>query len=116
MCPNGCEITYDLSGGMCEKGPAYVKNEILNPRRTLTSSVRVAGGTIPLASVKTTGFIPKEKLRDAMEKISKIVVEAPVEPGRVICRDFIEEGISLVATKAVPAAGQSTDAGRRPKH
>ncbi|MDD3170039.1 MAG: FAD-dependent oxidoreductase, partial [Eubacteriales bacterium] len=36
MCPNGCEITYDLEGGMCGKGPEYVKNEILNPKRTLT--------------------------------------------------------------------------------
>jgi len=105
MCPNGCEISYDLSGGMCEKGPAYVKNEILNPKRTLTSSVRVTGGTIPLASVKTTGFLPKEKLPDAMELISKIVVEAPVEAGQVIVQDFMEEGISLVATKEVPAAG-----------
>jgi hypothetical protein len=31
MCPNGCEIDSDLNGGMCEKGPRYVKNEILNP-------------------------------------------------------------------------------------
>jgi len=108
MCPNGCEIAYDLTGGMCEKGPTYVKNEILNPKRTLTSSVRVTGGTIPLVSVKTTGFIPKEKLREAMERISKIVVEAPVEPGQVIVRNFMEEGIDLVATKEVPADGQGT--------
>jgi CxxC motif-containing protein/NADPH-dependent 2,4-dienoyl-CoA reductase/sulfur reductase-like enzyme len=111
MCPNGCEITYDLTGGMCEKGPEYVKNEILNPKRTLTSSVRVAGGTIPLASVKTTGFIPKEKLRGAMKLIAALAVEAPVEPGQVIRKDFIEEGIDLVATKAVPAAAPAGDGG-----
>ncbi|HWQ78349.1 MAG TPA: DUF1667 domain-containing protein [Anaerovoracaceae bacterium] len=102
LCPNGCEITYDLTGGMCEKGPGYVKNEILNPKRTLTSSVRVTGGAISLASVKTTGFIPKEKLRDAMELISALAVEAPVKPGQVIRKDFIEEGVDLVATKEAP--------------
>jgi len=101
MCPNGCEITYDLNGGMCGKGPEYVKNEILNPKRTLTSSVRVSGGVIPLASVKTTGSIPKEKLLDAMELINKISVEAPIELGQILQKDFMEEGIDLVATKTV---------------
>lgn len=101
MCPNGCEITYDLNGGMCGKGPEYVKNEILNPRRTLTSSVKVKGGTLPLVSVKTTGSIPKEKLFDAMKHISALQVEAPVELGQVIGTDFVEKGIDLIATKAV---------------
>lgn len=103
MCPNGCEIDYDLSGGMCEKGPQYVKNEILNPKRTLTSSVRVTGGAIPLVSVKTTDSIPKERLRDAMKLIAELAVAAPVELGQVIRKDFMEEGIDLVATKSVKA-------------
>jgi len=103
MCPNGCEIDYELNGGMCEKGPQYVKNEILNPKRTLTSSVRVTGGAIPLVSVKTTDSIPKERLRDAMKLIAELVVQAPVEMGQVVRRDFMEEGIDLVATKSVKA-------------
>lgn len=103
LCPNGCEITYDLNGGMCGKGPEYVKNEILNPKRTLTSTVRITNGTIPLVSVKTTGAIPKEKIREAMEQISRLTVEAPVEAGRIIAKDFLEEGIDIVATKAVGA-------------
>lgn len=101
MCPNGCEITYDLEGGMCGKGPEYVKNEILNPKRTLTSSVKVTGGAIPLVSVKTTGSILKEKLREAMKLINELSVEAPVELGQILQKDFMEEGIDLVATKAV---------------
>jgi len=102
MCPNGCEITYDLEGGMCGKGPEYVKNEILNPRRTLTTSVKVIGGEIPLVSVKTTGSIPKESLKDAMRLVGRMAVEAPVEPGQIIQKDFMEAGIDLIATKAAP--------------
>jgi CxxC motif-containing protein/thioredoxin reductase len=101
MCPNGCEITYDLEGGMCGKGPEYVKNEILNPKRTLTTSVRVTGGAIPLVSVKTTESIAKETLMEAMKLISEITVAAPVELGQVIRTDFMEPGVSLIATKAV---------------
>lgn len=103
MCPNGCEITYDLQGGMCGKGPEYVKNEILNPKRTLTTSVKVAGGTIPLVSVKTTESIAKESLMDAMKLISEIEVDAPVELGQVIRENFMEPGVSLIATKSVSA-------------
>ncbi len=101
MCPNSCEITYDLEGGMCGKGPEYVKNEILNPKRTLTSSVKVTGGAIPLVSVKTTNGIPKEKLMDAMKLIAELGATAPVVPGQILCKDFMEEGTDLVATKAV---------------
>lgn len=108
MCPNGCEISYDLKGGMCGKGPEYVKNEILNPKRTLTSSVRVTGGAIPLVSVKTTGSIPKEMLREAMKLINEFTVEAPVELGQIIQKDFMEEGIDLVATKTVIIKGDKT--------
>lgn len=101
MCPNGCEISYDLTGGMCAKGPEYVKNEILNPKRTLTSTVRVTNGEIPLASVKTTEPMAREKLREAMKVIAGLSVEAPVNPGRIIVKDFMEEGIDLIATKTV---------------
>lgn len=105
LCPNGCEITYDLEGGMCGKGPEYVKNEILNPKRTLTSSVKVTGGAIPLVSVKTTDSIPKGKLMEAMKLIAELAAPAPIEPGQIICKDFMEEGIDLIATKAVKAIG-----------
>ena len=101
MCPNSCEITYDLNGGMCAKGPEYVKNEILNPRRTLTTSIRVIGGEMPLASVKTSGSLPKEKLKEAMKQVSALTVNAPVLPGQVIVKDFVEEGIDLIATREV---------------
>ncbi len=102
MCPNSCEIAYDLSGGMCGKGPEYVKNEILNPKRTLTSSVRVLGGALPLVSVRTTDSIPKESLMEAMKRIASMSVEAPVEAGQIIRKDFMEEGVDLISTKSVP--------------
>lgn len=101
LCPNGCEIDYDLNGGMCGKGPEYVKNEILDPKRTLTSSVKVTGGSIPLVSVKTTGGIQKDRIREAATAVSRLTVEAPVSLGQVIAKDFIEPGIDLIATKAV---------------
>jgi CxxC motif-containing protein len=111
MCPNGCEINYDLEGGMCGKGPEYVKNEILNPKRTLTTSVKVTGGAIPLVSVKTTESIAKENLMDAMKLISEMEVEAPVEMGQVICGDFMEPGVNLVATKSVKSAEYGSTSG-----
>ena len=45
--------------------------------------------------------LPQKKLFEAMEKLNAIKVSAPVKCGQVICRDFIENGIDLIACKSV---------------
>ena len=67
VCPNGCEIDAEyeganvlsVTGNLCPKGRAYVTQELTDPRRTIATSVRVTGGTMPLASVRLTKAIPK---------------------------------------------------------
>ena len=61
VCPLGCEITAhmdghkiaELSGQGCKRGEAYARTELLDPRRMLTTTMRVAGGgLVPVKSVK----------------------------------------------------------------
>ena len=81
LCPNGCEITVEhenkqiLScvGNQCKNGVAYVTQELQDPRRTVTSSVLVAEGVRPMASVRLTGPIPRELIFPLMEKIKQNV-------------------------------------------
>ena len=57
QCPIGCHltVTYDgvhepvVTGNTCKNGEIYGKSEVTDPRRTLTTSVRVKGGTIPVS-------------------------------------------------------------------
>ena len=105
VCPRGCQLHVDdngtVSGNFCPRGNKYANDEMTCPRRTLTSSVRVANREDLLVSVKTDGAIKKEKMFEAMEQIDKISVNAPCRIGDVLIKDFTEEGINLVITKNI---------------
>ena len=108
----GCEINvkYDLNsikeihGNLCEKGREYVVEEIFNPKRVLTTTVKVRNGEIPMASVKTSKPIPKEIIFEVMKEISNIEVEAPVRIGKVVIQNILNTGADVVATKNVKSA------------
>jgi len=109
VCPLGCKIKAEYEGktihritnACCPHGRMYVKNEILNPVRVLTSSVAVQGGVYPLVSVRTDGFIPKELMQQAMAVLHEVVVAAPVQIGDIIVKNLLGTGVNVIATKNV---------------
>ena len=68
-------------------------------------SVKVRGGTLAMASVKTAGDIPKGKIFDCVKAIQDIELPAPVTIGQVVLPDVCGTGVDIVATKNVPARG-----------
>ena len=111
VCPNGCEIEaeYDgarvlsVTGNLCPKGRDYVTQELVDPRRTIASSVRVTGGTMPLASVRLTAPIPKARIFDAMEAINAVTLAAPAAIGDVVIPNLLGLGCDVIVTRNVPA-------------
>lgn len=109
VCPNGCEIQADIeydevtavSGAACPKGEAYVRQEILDPRRNIATSVLVKGGVLPLASVRLTKPIPKKEIFNAMKEIKKICVQAPVAAGTPLIRNILGLDSDVIVTKTV---------------
>jgi CxxC motif-containing protein len=108
VCPNGCMLTVEaggcepqVSGALCKKGVEYARMELLNPVRTLATTVKVTGGELPLASVRTVKPIPKALLRQAVELISQITLEAPVAFHQVVFRDLLGTGADVVATREI---------------
>ena len=80
-CPLGCQLTVTMGNGeikvegnTCPRGEAYAKKEVTNPTRIVTSTVRVEGGTIERAAVKTASDIPKGKIFDCMKEIRAVKV------------------------------------------
>lgn len=112
-CPLGCEITVSLQGGevtgitgnTCKRGAEYARNEVTNPMRTVTSTVCVQDGMIPVVSVRTKGDIPKEKIGDCMKALKDVTIKAPVQIGDVVLPNVGDTGVDVVATKAVDVAG-----------
>ena len=111
-CPLGCPLTVTLEPGgpvvkghTCPRGEAYAKKELTNPTRIVTSTVKVKGGKLAMASVKTANDIPKGKIFDCVKAIQNIELEAPVAIGQVVLADVCGTGVDIVATKNVPAKG-----------
>ena len=110
-CPTGCEMTVEfedkklisVSGHKCKRGVTYASDEIQNPRRVLTSTVALNGEKRKFMPVKTDKPIAKDKLFEAMKEINKIKINAPfnIKMGDVLCSDFTESGINLVAGRDI---------------
>ncbi len=109
VCPNSCQVQVEyegteikeLHGVECQKGRDFIEHEIHHPLRVLTGSIKVLNGDLPLVSVKTPSPVPKQHLRELGKLTHYLQVEAPIEIGKVVAENLLDEGIRLVATRHV---------------
>ncbi len=105
-CPKGCllqvemneEVFVSVRGNTCRMGEEFAIQEVSDPRRLFTSSVRVTGGKTPLVPVMTSEPVPKKTIARWVELCQKLILQAPVEVGKVIAKDPFGDGIDLVTT------------------
>ena len=103
VCPLGCELRAEIidgkvqavTGNTCPRGAKYAESEVVNPRRTVTSTVRCIDGSV--LPVKTDREIPKGKMAECMKIINSTVTRLPICVGDVIIRDVF--GANIVATQ-----------------
>ncbi|MDR2526230.1 MAG: DUF1667 domain-containing protein [Oscillospiraceae bacterium] len=112
-CPLGCAMRAELdengavlsvTGNTCKRGEVYAQTECTNPTRSFTSTMRVAGGTAPLVSVKSAQPIPKAAMIACAAATKSINIAAPVAIGTVVLEDAAGTGVDLIATNHVDAA------------
>lgn len=105
ICPRGCHLHVDdelnVTGNSCPRGAVYAKQEILDPRRTLTSTVKCRGKLLSVCPVKSKEALPKGKIFEAMEEVNAITLTPPVHLGDVVKEDLAGTGIPLVATRDI---------------
>lgn len=106
-CPLGCTVTVsmddkgnieNITGNTCKRGEIYARNEVKNPVRMVTSTVRVERGKTYSVPVKTENAIPKDKIKEVMIEINKAKANAPVHIGDIIIKNIADTGIALIAT------------------
>ena len=108
-CPLGCNITVEMegadikniTGNTCPRGADYVTKELTDPRRIVTSLVRVKGGELPVVSVKTAADIPKDKIADCIKVLKEIELTAPIHMGDTVVENVCGTGVNIVATANV---------------
>lgn len=111
VCPMGCmmevEGTEDkassikVTGNTCKRGYDYAIKECTSPTRSITTTVKVIDGELPVIPVKTAGEVPKEMIFDCMKVIREIKVTAPVKVGDIILEDILGTGVDIVATRDI---------------
>ncbi|MBN1775681.1 MAG: DUF1667 domain-containing protein [Clostridiales bacterium] len=134
VCPKGCRLRvdendgYKVTGNACPRGAAYGREEALDPKRVVTSTVRILferdaesvdsvrpdlPAPLPLVSyfdpdlphiearlpVKTSVPIPKAKIADVMNAVHAVTVRGPYDIGDVIIKNVAETGADLIATR-----------------
>lgn len=104
VCPVGCEIEAEyendtvlsVKGNTCKRGEQYVKAELTNPVRTLTTTVRREDGKI--ISVRTDEPIPRRLMLDAMTALNSMRAPKGAKPGDILTQDLLGLNISVSVT------------------
>lgn len=90
-----------MEGAVCKRGESYATAEYTHPERILTSLVKVLGGEVPLAPIRSAKPVPKDRLFDCMQVIRGVTLPRPVKAGDVVVRDICGTGVDMVATGSV---------------
>ena len=108
-CPMGCHLKVNdedknniiVNGNTCPRGRIYGINEVTNPKRMITSSVKVNNGIDLVVSVKTKEAIDKSLIFDVLNELKDVSVDAPIKIGDVIINNVLNNGVDIVATRNV---------------
>lgn len=111
VCPLSCvgEVTLDggeikaLSGFTCQRGKDYAREEVIAPKRMLTTTVRVVNGKLPLLPVVSEAPLPKDKVAACARLLAGVTVAAPIREGDVICENPLGLGTRIVASRSLDA-------------
>ncbi|CEI72622.1 MULTISPECIES: DUF1667 domain-containing protein [Romboutsia] len=108
VCPMGCPLVvtktddgYKVEGNTCKRGEKYGVEELTNPKRVITTTVRLENSYLNLLPVKTKESIPKDMMFEIMRELDTIKVSAPISVGDVIVKNILDTGIDVVSAKTV---------------
>jgi len=110
VCPVGCEIDVvhdgsriiSMEGNKCEKSEEFVTQELIEPMRILTTTVRIQGSRWPVMPVRTDKSVPKRLFPRIMKGLRHVKLQAPVNMLDVVVKDIAGTGADVIATRTMP--------------
>jgi CxxC motif-containing protein len=110
VCPIGCEIEVvhdgskiiSMEGNKCEKSEEFVRQELIEPMRIVTTTVRIQGSKWPVVPVRTDKSVPKRLFPRIMRRLTRINLQAPVNMLDVVVGDILHTGANVIATRTMP--------------
>ncbi|MDO4289154.1 MAG: DUF1667 domain-containing protein [Eubacterium sp.] len=111
VCPKSCkgelavgdDGSLEATGFDCNNGKKYAVNEYTDPKRMLTTTVKVKGGIFNLLPVVSGDEISKSKLMDCIHSLYTIEAKAPVKAGDVVVCNILDTGVDIIAARDIKA-------------
>jgi CxxC motif-containing protein len=110
VCPVGCEIDVvhdgskiiSMAGNKCEKSEEFVIQELIEPMRILTTTVRIQGSRWAVIPVRSDKAVPKRLFPQIMKQLRRITLQAPASMLDVVVGDVLHTGANIIATRTMP--------------
>lgn len=110
VCPIGCEIDVvhdgskiiSMEGSKCKKSEEFVSQELIEPMRILTTTVRIQESMWPVIPVRTDKPVPKRLFPRIMRQLRRTKLQAPVNMLDVVVSDVLGTGANIIATRTMP--------------
>lgn len=105
VCPRGCSLHVEendeikVSGNSCKRGEEFAKEEVTDPKRTLTTTVKTTSSSSPTLSVRSSSPLPKRLFFDIQKILKNIIIDRPVKRGDVIIDNILSSGCDIIATE-----------------
>ena len=104
-CPKGCHLSVDddlnVTGNTCPRGVTYGKQEMTDPRRYLTSTVKIKSTSYRRLPVISSGDLPKDKVSEVIRYLDNVEVVAPIKVKDVVVKDVLGLGVDILATRTI---------------
>ena len=105
-CPIGCNVKVQMdgdkvvsvTGNACPRGKMYAENEVVCPKRVVTSTVRAENGVF--VPVKTDKPVRKSEIFKVMEIINRTTCKLPVKIGDILVENIDGDANLIVAGNA----------------
>lgn len=108
VCPNSCVLTIEvidgkiiISGNKCKRGETFALNELSDPKRTISSTVKTVFEDCPVVPVKVSSEIPKTEIFNVMKEINKVVLDKRVGRGYKVIENCLNLNIDIVITSNI---------------
>jgi CxxC motif-containing protein len=115
-CPMGCRLEVDeneaheiveVRGFSCKRGEAYAKQEHVEPKRMVTTTVAVTDGLWARLPVRTTAPVPKDRVAELCQQLHQLTISAPIERGEVVLANALGTEADVIASRSMPGAAQT---------
>ncbi len=104
VCPHGCNMKVEkegeevkVLGNSCERGYDFAKQEITEPKRMITTTVKINSKTIPTLPVVSSGMLNKVDQFEVIKIIKATKVMLPIKKGDIVVKNIMNSGINIIS-------------------